>query len=114
MKEKNTKPQLIDANELVTKLTMDAPVLGVEGALANAWVYATIMSMRPVDAAPVRYGRWIKPTGMMPPEYHGHYECNLCGGWAMRDWKNPLTSVVLSDYCPHCGAVMRGQKDEAG
>jgi len=22
---------------------------------------------------------WIKPTGMMPPEYHGHYECSSCG-----------------------------------
>ena len=25
------------------------------------------------DVAPVRHGRWVKTTGMMPPEFHGHY-----------------------------------------
>ena len=36
-----------------------------------------------VDAVPVVHGRWIKMTGMMPPEYHGHYECSECQ-WHMK------------------------------
>ena len=49
-------------------------------------------------------GKWFKPTGMMPPEHHGHYECSICGGWALRDWLR--NRIVLSDYCPVCGARM--------
>jgi hypothetical protein len=49
-------------------------------------------------------GKWIKSTGMMPPEYHGHYECSVCGCYAMRDWKRH--KMVLSAYCPNCGAKM--------
>lgn len=52
-----------------------------------------------------RVGKWIKPEGMMPPEFHGHYECSCCGGWAMRDWYHP-GKVVLTQYCPQCGARM--------
>ncbi len=51
-----------------------------------------------------KIGKWIKPTGMMPPEYHGHYECSLCGGWALREWRN--NKIKLSNYCPHCGNKM--------
>ena len=51
-------------------------------------------------------GKWIKPTGMMPPEHHGHYECSECGFWAMRDWAKPWKGVVLSKFCGGCGAEM--------
>lgn len=51
-------------------------------------------------------GRWIKPTGMMPPEHHGHYECSECGAWAMRPWLRPWKGVVLTDFCPACGIPM--------
>lgn len=56
-------------------------------------------------------GKWIKPTGMMPPEYHGHYECSECGFWAMRDWYRPWKGVVLSKFCGGCGAEMEGEED---
>ncbi len=48
-------------------------------------------------------GKWVKPTGMMPPEYHGDYWCSECQGWAL---KNRWHKMVLSDYCPNCGARM--------
>lgn len=56
-------------------------------------------------------GKWIKPTGMMPPEYHGHYECSECGFWAMRDWAKPWKGVVLSKFCGGCGAEMLEEED---
>jgi predicted RNA-binding Zn-ribbon protein involved in translation (DUF1610 family) len=59
------------------------------------------------DVQEVKHGHWIKPTGMMPPEHHGHYECSECHAWAMRDWKHRLE---LTEFCPNCGAKMDGDK----
>lgn len=53
-------------------------------------------------------GKWIKATGMMPPEYHGHYECSECGTWAGRNWLRPWKGVMLTRFCPGCGAKMEG------
>ena len=58
-----------------------------------------------IDAEPIRHGKWIKMTGMMPPEFHGHYECSECG-WhlaGIRDTKNHEENF---SYCPNCGAKM--------
>ena len=55
-------------------------------------------------------GRWYKPTGMMPPEYAGRHRCSECDGFAMHDWKTHRE--VLTDFCPWCGADMRGGQDE--
>lgn len=60
-----------------------------------------------VDAVPVRHGRWIKMTGMMPPEYHGHYCCSECG-WHMKGLRNSWTREEELSYCPNCGAEMSG------
>ena len=53
----------------------------------------------PVDAVPVRHGRWIdetfKPWGLV----HHPYKCDQCGDH----------SEAPSDYCPHCGALMDGK-----
>ena len=51
-------------------------------------------------------GEWYKPTGMMPPEYAGVYRCSECDELAMRDWKTHKQK--LTDFCPNCGADMRG------
>ena len=58
-----------------------------------------------VDAVPVVHGRWVKMTGMMPPEYHGHYECSECG-WHMKGLRNSWTREEEMTYCPNCGALM--------
>ena len=55
-------------------------------------------------------GKWYKPTGMMPPEYVGVYRCSECDGLAMRDWKTHKQK--LTDFCPNCGADMRGEQNE--
>lgn len=54
---------------------------------------------------PVRHGRWLKMTGMLPPEYHGHYECSECQ-WHMKGLRNSWTREEELTYCPNCGAKM--------
>lgn len=63
-----------------------------------------------VDAVPVVHGRWVKMTGMMPPEYHGHYECSECQ-WHMKGLRNSWTREEEMSYCPGCGAKMDGDGD---
>ena len=53
---------------------------GISGVTGDESTIADYIKNAPaVDAAPVVHGRWVKMTGMMPPEYHGHYECSECG-----------------------------------
>ena len=42
---------------------------------------------------------------MMPPEYHGHYECSVCQ-WHMKGLRNSWTREEELLYCPNCGAKM--------
>ena len=58
------------------------------------------------DMRPIVHGRWIKMTGMMPPEYHGHYECSECQ-WHMKGLRNSRTREEEMNYCPNCGAKMK-------
>ena len=51
-------------------------------------------------------GEWIKATGMMPPEFHGHHCCSECGNFA--NMEPPFGNREdLSNFCPNCGADMR-------
>lgn len=51
-------------------------------------------------------GEWIKATGMMPPEFHGHHYCSECGNFA--NMEPPFGNREdLSKFCPNCGAEMR-------
>ena len=56
-----------------------------------------------VDAEPVRHGKWLKPSGMLPPECHDKKRCSVCGNFALHD---RLGRVIASNYCPNCGAKM--------
>ena len=64
-------------------------------------------SVPTVDVVPVVHARWVKMTGMMPPEYHGHYMCSNCG-WHMKGLRNSWTREEELTYCPNCGAKMDG------
>ena len=66
-----------------------------------------------IDAMPVVHGRWIKMTGMMPSEYHGHYECSECQ-WHMKGLRNSWTREEELLYCPNCGAKMDGERRDNG
>lgn len=53
-------------------------------------------------------GRWVRLTGMAPPEYHGHKVCSLCNCFAPYDPIH-MGREILSKYCPGCGAEMEGE-----
>ena len=56
-----------------------------------------------VDAEPVRHGKWMTASGMLPPEYHGKKYCSACAQFALHD---RFGRERLSWYCPNCGEKM--------
>lgn len=57
--------------------------------------------MDEIEIESIRHGYWIRMTGMMPPEYHGHYECSIC------KWHGNKYSIEKNwKFCPNCGAKM--------
>lgn len=56
-----------------------------------------------------RRGHWIVWGGMDIPENHGKHKCSLCGGFAPIRYEKPLIKENLSNFCPNCGADMRGE-----
>lgn len=63
-----------------------------------------LLSIPVADVAPVRHGRWIENTDGI----YCWIECSECGGAAPRDID---AEIVLSNYCPNCGAKMDGGAD---
>jgi DNA-directed RNA polymerase subunit RPC12/RpoP len=80
----------------------------------TSYIVGEINTTPTVDVVPVVRGRWVKMTGMMPPEYHGHYECSECQ-WHMKGLRNSWTREEELSYCPNCGAKMDLEdKDNVG
>lgn len=64
----------------------------------KVWLKLGINNLKPVDAQPVRHGKWIgKSTG---GEY---FDCCSECGYVEFDAPN--------NYCPRCGAKMRGETE---
>lgn len=76
-----------------------------EESYSNIDIEKALNAMPSVDATPVAHGKWIKMVGMMPSEYHGHYECSKCQ-WHMKGLRNSWTREEELSYCPNCGAKM--------
>jgi len=76
-----------------------------EESYSNLDIEKALKAIPAVDAAPVVHGQWIKMTGMMPPEYHGHYKYSECQ-WHMKGLRNSWTREEELSYCPNCGAKM--------
>lgn len=71
-----------------------------------------VTNIKALSAAEPKKGKWIIATGMMPPEFHGHHCCSECGNFA--NMEPPFGNREdLSNFCPYCGADMRG-KEYAG
>ena len=96
--------RLIDANKL-TNIVNEMSIVSTEPGWFKAAVLLAIVGAPTIEFAPVVHGRWIKMTGMMPPEYHGHYECSECQ-WHMKGLRNSWTREEELPYCPNCGAKM--------
>ena len=54
--------------------------------------------------------KWVRMTGMMPPEFQGCYECSHCGGFNVREYL--FNKPILPIYCPHCGYFMTNHGEE--
>ena len=67
-----------------------------------------IPTIKSLPSAETKTGEWIKATGMMPPEFHGHHCCSECGNFA--NMETPFGNREdLSRFCPNCGADMRNE-----
>ena len=55
-------------------------------------------------AVPVRHGRWEKQSGL--------YSCSECGMTCPYDVQADAIEYWACNYCPNCGADMRGSNDE--
>lgn len=76
------------------------------GELLHYTGIKSMLELQPaVDAVPVAHGRWIKMTGMLPTQYHGHYMCSECQ-WHMGGLRNSWTREEELTFCPNCGAKM--------
>ena len=95
--------RLIDADALMYRFIDKPP-----DYYHTSYIVGEINTSPTVDVVPVKHGRWAKMTGMMPPEYHGHYECSECQ-WHMKGIRNSWTREEELLYCPNCGAKMDGK-----
>ena len=75
-------------------------------ALSADEVATAVENAPTIDAEPVRRGRWlITPY----TDYDDTYECSVCGhGWVFVEGTPKENDA---NYCPNCGAKMRGEKD---
>lgn len=64
----------------------------------------SIDALPTVEAVPVVHGRWIK-TG----RWGRVYRCDQCGNYLDFDGVN--VGRGDANYCPNCGADMRGEQD---
>jgi len=107
--------RLIDADAAATRITENLELVMGEyqfGAETIAALVRNALKSERITPTidPVTRGWWVKMTGMLPPEYHGHYECSECQ-WHMKGIRNSWTREEEMSYCPNCGAKMDGDGD---
>lgn len=80
----------------------------------KAIVLDMIGCIKSLPSADRSQGKWIHTAGEYIGDdisgfYDYHWACSECGKEAIiNDWN----IYELSDYCPHCGAKMKGADDE--
>ena len=102
MAEYVTKEQVID---------WFSPYVHLDKQIPFETLVSDLRGMKAADVEPVKRGRWIYNIES------GEYVCSACGENALSFRKDTLYGVdlyetCLTDYCPNCGADMRGINDE--
>lgn len=69
----------------------------------KVWLKLGINNLKPVDAQPVRHGKWDYVTVVD----EGFWRCSNCGTPS-----EALGARKLYKYCPFCGAKMDGEQEE--
>lgn len=96
--------RLIDADALIEQMEADAEQM--EDPIAKMFAYAAIADTKHAPTIEPKKGKWIRENIVLtsnPPQYKWH--CSECG--KMVHW---FTAEVLTDFCPNCGADMRGEQ----
>lgn len=68
------------------------------GTQHNVMAVDDLLYLPTIEAEPVRHGRWIND------ESQGKYICTCCNEGTWRGFG-------VHDFCPNCGAKMRGDED---
>ena len=100
----------IEAVENVTWYHQNRNKDMVEGANSDehqAWYKSQDIyeALEAVPSADRPSGKWIAKT----ENYHSHWVCSECGAWALLEYNE---QQCLSNFCPNCGARMKGADDE--
>ena len=90
--------RLIDANDFLDLFYVASA--GQDKAFVET-VEMVVEDTPTIDAVPVVRGRWIEHEIPDEPLYGTDYECSVCGKFHHDNW----------NYCPDCGADMRGDGD---
>lgn len=98
----------INANDVYDYLMKNASMDSQPRAIRRA--AKMVIEFPAADVVPVRRGHWVKMTGMMPPEFTGHYECSECRWFC----KKHGVKETDFDFCPGCGADMRVEVKNEG
>lgn len=109
--------RLIDADKMIAEYceqqcgcTRQECTLTYEYDGCEACVYVREIEDEPtVDAEPVRHGRWerIMEFNCNPYESEIEEKCSICGRCVQRYGTQPQ-----DNYCPNCGANMKGCEQE--
>ena len=90
-------------SDLISRAALKCELdLGPDEWAKGRTIEAIIDDLPTIDAEPVRHGRWEKASEYMPI-----YVCSECKERNL--FKNG--NNVFSNYCPNCGAKMRGDED---
>ena len=89
--------RLIDADALITAVLKKAfDDVFLNGNTDMHRLLIQVIAHQPtIDAEPVRHGKWIEY-----PIADGMNQCSVCG----------VLRFGESNYCPNCGADMRGEE----
>ena len=95
--------RLIDADALDFGFAMTDDLNGMLKQIGIEMAKARVDKAPTIEAEPVRHGRWVHAK-----TYYDLDECNcsLCGQLMTTEIGNRM------NYCPNCGANMRGDTDE--
>ena len=79
---------------------------GFSGTYDKAYIIGTLEEVVPVDAVPVRHGRWTADESTYTD---GEAQCSVCKTTFYVDdlyCVGEKAQSELPNYCPHCGAKM--------
>ena len=116
-KEYNTLIRLYDAETLILDKVLGYKATDFASSHEHIKVreqvldcLAKIRKLRTVYAEPVRHAMWIRTTDVLGNEID---ICSWCKEEAVGyDGHYGDYITVPTDYCPHCGAKMDGERDE--